>query len=494
MDAAEYIEANAREFFDALKEWLTIPSISADPAHRDDVRRSAEWLAARLRATGFPVVEIWETGAPGDDPDAGLPAVFAEWPAADPAAPTVLVYGHHDVQPVEPLEEWHSAPFLPAERDGRILARGASDDKGQVFFHDLGLRATLAAGEGGPRSAPPVTLKFLIEGEEESGSVHLPALLTHQRDRLACDVIVVSDTGIWAHDVPSMCVGMRGMFQADIDLAGPDVDLHSGAFGGAIPNPLHVLSGLLSGLHDAHGRVTLPGFYDKVIPLTDHEREMFRRLPFDEAQWLATAGNSAAAGEEGFGTLERIWARPTAEVNGMWGGHTGPGGKTIIPSQAHAKLSFRLVAGQEPADVEAGLREYVAANTPPGITATVTPEGPGVRAAFSPIDSPAVAAANRAMARAFGRDVLFTREGGSGPEADLTEILGAPLVFVGVILDDDHIHAPNEKVEMDLLLKAAESIAYLWDELAAVSAELTGPQPASPQPASPQPASTGQRA
>jgi acetylornithine deacetylase/succinyl-diaminopimelate desuccinylase-like protein len=484
MDVREYIEANSREYFDALKEWLAIPSISADPEHHGDVRRSAQWLAARLRSTGFPVAEVWETG--------GLPAVFAEWPAEDPAAPSVLVYGHHDVQPVEPLEEWTSPPFHPAERDGQILARGASDDKGQVFFHDLGLRACLAANGstangstangstangGAPATAPPVTIKLLIEGEEESGSDHLPGLLRRERERLVSDVIVVTDTAIWARDVPSMCVGMRGMVAAGIDLRGADIDLHSGSFGGAVPNPLHAMAGLLAGLHDADGRVTLPGFYDNVVPATDQERELISKLPFDEQEWLATAGNSrATSGEAGYSTLERLWTRPTAEVNGMWGGHTGAGGKTIIPSQAHAKLSFRLVAGQDPAAVVAALNTYVAAHTPPGITSSVTPEGNGVRACFSPIDSPAVAAGRRAMERAFGREVLFTREGGSGPEADLAEILDAPLVFIGVGLDEDRIHAPNEKVDMDLLLKGAESVAYLWQELAAIAPQITGPR------------------
>ena len=465
-DVRGYIDAHAGEFFAALKQWLTIPSISADPARHDDVRRSAQWLAGHLRETGFPVTEVWETGtaqAPG------LPSVFAQWPAADPAAPVVLIYGHHDVQPVEPLDEWDSPPFEPAVRAGQLLARGASDDKGQVLFHALGTSAWLAAHDA---SAPPVTLKLIIEGEEESGSPHFADLLRRERERLACDVIVVSDTTMWAADVPSMCTGMRGLAGAQIDLRGPEHDLHSGSFGGAVRNPLHVLADLLAGLHDAEGRITLPGFYDKVIPLSASERELFARLPFDEKAWLATAGNSgAASGEAGFSTLERVWARPTAEVNGMWGGHTGPGGKTIVPRDAHAKVSFRLVAHQEPAEVADMLRSYLAERTPPGIDVTVTMEGPGVRPAFSPIDSAAVAAARRAMERAFGREVLFTREGGSGPEADLTEILGAPLVFVAVGLDEDRIHAPNEKVDMALLLSGAEAAAYLWDEFAAARIE-----------------------
>jgi acetylornithine deacetylase/succinyl-diaminopimelate desuccinylase-like protein len=466
MDVRGYINENAAGFLDALTQWLAIPSISADPGHSGDVRRSAEWLAGHLRQGGFPVAEVWETGPDGS----GLPAVFAHWPAADPSAPAVLVYGHHDVQPVEPLDEWDSPPFEPVQRDGQLLARGASDDKGQVLFHALAARASLAAGG---RDAPPVTLKLLIEGEEESGSTNFAALLEARRDRLVCDVIVITDTSMWAADVPSMCTGMRGLAEADIDLRGPERDLHSGSFGGAVPNPLHAMADLLAGLHDRSGRVTLPGFYDKVVPVSAAEREMFARLPFDEQEWLDEAGHSrAAAGEAGFSTLERIWARPTAEINGMWGGHTGPGGKTIIPSQAHAKLSFRLVANQEPADVAAALGAYVAERTPPGIEAKVTIREPGVRPCFSPVDSPAVAAARRAMGLAFGQDVLFTREGGSGPEADLAAILGAPLVFLAVGLDSDRIHAPNERVEIALLLKGAEAAAYLWDELAAAGSDL----------------------
>jgi acetylornithine deacetylase/succinyl-diaminopimelate desuccinylase-like protein len=462
-DVRGYIDSHAREFVDALKDWLRIPSISGDPLLAADVRRSAEWLAAHLRQTGFPTVEVWETGTP-DSP--GLPAVFAQWPAADKNARTVLIYGHHDVQPVEPLDEWDSEPFTPVERNGQILARGASDDKGQVLFHAFGTRAWLAARGA---SAPPVTLKLIIEGEEESGSPHFAELLGRERDRLACDVIVISDTTMWSAEVPSMCTGMRGVVHGQIDVYGPERDLHSGSFGGAVPNPLHALADLLAGLHDADGRVMLPGFYDKVADLTRAERELFGRLPFDEKAWLAAAGNSgAASGEAGYTTLERLWARPTAEINGIWGGHTGPGSKTIVPREAHAKLSFRLVAHQEPAEVASMLREFIAQRKPAGLDISVSFTGPGVRPAFSPSGSPAVAAGKRAMERAFGREVLFTREGGSGPEADLGDTLGAPLVFIATGLDEDQIHAPNERVDMVRLLKGAETAAYLWDELAAL--------------------------
>jgi len=456
MDVRGYVEANASEFIDDLKQWLTIPSISADPARHGDVGHSAAWLAGHLRGAGFPVAQVLDTG--------GLPAVYAEWRAADPSAPVVLVYGHHDVQPVEPLEEWDSPPFEPVERDGRLLGRGASDDKGQVLIHSLGVRANLAASGA---AAPPVTVKLIVEGEEESGSEHFAALLRRERDRLACDVIVISDTTMWAADVPSMCTGMRGLLPVGVTLTGPVRDLHSGSFGGGVPNPLHAMAALLAGLHDEQERVTLPRFYDRVLPLSDTERDLIAKLPFDEKQWLSEAGESGAAhGEQGFSTLERIWARPTAEINGMWGGHTGPGNKTIIPRAAHAKISFRLVADQDPADVAAAFREYVAAWTPDGLTAEITVL-PAVRPCHSPIDSVAVQAGRRAMQRAFGREVLFTKEGGSGPEADLAEILDAPLVFIAVGLDSDRIHAPNESADISLLLRGAETSAYLWDELAA---------------------------
>ena len=458
MDVRDYIAASAADFSRALREWLAIPSVSADPARHGDVRASAEWLADYLRETGFPVVEVWET--------AGLPAVYAHWPAAAPGAQRVLVYGHHDVQPAALADGWDYPPFAPQERDGKIFGRGASDDKGQVLFHALGVRALLAARDD---DAPPVSITMLIEGEEESGSPNFAALLEKRKDQLKPDVIVVSDTTMWAADTPSICTGMRGLADAEVTLTGPSRDLHSGSFGGGVPNPAHALAALLAGLHDADGRVTLPGFYEDVLPLTEQERALLAKLPFDEQGWLTDAGDSGATyGEAGHTTLERIWARPTAEVNGLWGGHTGPGGKTIIPKAAHAKLSFRLVADQEPAKVIESLRTYVAANVPNGIVATVTGRG-GVRPCRSAIDSPGVAAARRAMQRAFGTEVLFTKEGGSGPEADLADILGAPLVFVAVGLDADRIHAPNEYVDLSRLLLGAESIAYLWEELAAVS-------------------------
>ncbi len=459
MDVREFVAANAAEFSQALRQWLAIPSVSADPACHGDVRRSAQWLAAYLKQAGFPVAEVWETK--------GLPAVYAHWPASGENAPRVLIYGHHDVQPADLADGWDNPPFEPVQDGDVIYGRGASDDKGQVLFHALGLRACLAASGA---AAPPVSITMLIEGEEESGSPNFAALLQERKDELRPDVIVISDTTMWAADIPSICTGMRGLAEAEITVTGPSRDLHSGSFGGGVPNPAHALASLLAGLHDEDGRVTLPGFYDDVLPLQAQERDMLAKLPFDEHEWLIDAGGSGAArGEAGYTTLERIWARPTAEVNGIWGGHTGPGPKTIIPRAAHAKLSFRLVADQEPAAVIASLRNYISSFTPNGLQASVT-AGPGVRPCRSAIDSPAVAAARRAMERAFGRPVLFTKEGGSGPEADLADILAAPLVFVAVGLDADRIHAPNEYVDLSRLLRGAETAAYLWEELAETGA------------------------
>jgi acetylornithine deacetylase/succinyl-diaminopimelate desuccinylase-like protein len=460
----DFVLAHLDDLHADLDAWLRIPSISADPAHAGDVAASAEWLAGALRRTGFPTVEVW--GTPG------APAVFAEWPSADPDAPVALVYGHHDVQPVDPPELWEHPPFEPTRVEGpdgpELHARGAIDDKGNVAFHLLGIRAHLAATG---RDTPAVTVKLLVEGEEESGSPHFADLLRERADRLACDVVVVSDTGMAAPDVPSAVVAMRGLADAEITLRGPAVDLHSGSFGGAVPNPLHAMASLLAALHDEQGRVTLPGFYDAVRPLGDRERELMARVPFDEAAWLAgPAAGSAAYGEAGFSTLERIGARPTAEVNGLWGGYTGPGHKTIVPSEAHAKLTFRLVADQRPEDVGPALRTWVEQHVPEGIEAEVhTPPG-GVAPCASDLDSPHTGALLRAIGQAFDTDpadVLFTREGGSGPEADLVEVLGAPLVFLGAGLPTDRIHSPNERVLLPMLHRGAEAAAHLWRELAA---------------------------
>ncbi|MBT2525829.1 dipeptidase [Streptomyces sp. ISL-99] len=450
-----YIDTHRAAFLGDLADWLRIPSVSAQPDHAADVRRSAQWLAAKLKATGFPVTEIW--------PTAGAPAVFAEWPSGDPDAPTVLVYGHHDVQPAAREDGWHTDPFEPEIIGGRLYARGAADDKGQVFFHTLGVRAHLAATG---RTAPAVNLKLLVEGEEESGSPHFRALVEERAERLAADAVIVSDTGMWSEDTPTVCTGMRGVTDCEIELYGPDQDIHSGSFGGAVPNPATVAARLVAALHDENEHVTIPGFYDGMVELTDRERELFAELPFDEDEWLRTAKSRATLGEAGHTTLERVWARPTAEVNGIGGGYQGPGGKTIVPSSAHLKLSFRLVAGQRPDKIEQSVRDWVASRVPAGIRHEIT-FGSATRPCLTPLDHPALQSVVRAMGRAFGQKILFTREGGSGPAADLQDVLGAPVLFLGISVPSDGWHAPNEKVELDLLLKGVETTAYLWGDLAA---------------------------
>ncbi|MGY1838329.1 MULTISPECIES: dipeptidase [unclassified Modestobacter] len=462
----DFVTAHLDDLHADLDAWLRIPSISADPGHSGDVRASAEWLAEALRRTGFPTVEIWETP--------GAPAVFAEWPSADAGAPVALVYGHHDVQPVDPLELWEHPPFEPTRVEGpdgpELHARGAIDDKGNVAFHLLGIRAHLAATG---RDTPAVTVKLVIEGEEESGSPHFAELLRQRRDRLDCDVVVVSDTGMAAPDLPSAVTSMRGLADAEITLRGPAVDLHSGSFGGAVPNPLHAMAQLISALHDDQGRVTLPGFYDAVRPLSDRERELMGRVPFDEAAWLAgPAASRATTGEAGFTTQERIGARPTAEVNGMWGGYSGPGHKTIIPAEAHAKLTFRLVADQRPEEIAGQVRAWVEQHLPEGIEAEVHAPPGGVAPCASNLDSPYMDALLAAIAQAWDSapdQVLFMKEGGSGPEADLVEQLGAPLVFLGAGLPTDRIHSPNERVLLSMLHRGAEAAAHLWRELATVA-------------------------
>ncbi|MGW4812217.1 dipeptidase [Kitasatospora cineracea] len=449
-----FIDQHEDAFLADLADWLRIPSVSADPGRAGEVRRSAEWLADRLRATGFPVAEVWETD--------GLPAVFAEWPSGDEGAPTVLVYGHHDVQPAAREDGWDTDPFEPAVVGRRLYARGAADDKGQVLFHTLGVRAHLAATG---RTAPAVNLKLLVEGEEESGSPNFAALVRREAERLAADAVFISDTGMWSETTPTVCTGMRGLADCQIDLYGPDSDIHSGSFGGAVPNPAGVAAELAAGLHDADRKVAVPGFYDGVVELTDEERALFAELPFDERRWLEVAKSHGTRGEAGHTTLERVWARPTAEVNGIWGGYTGPGGKTIVPAEAHLKLSFRLVAGQEVEKVREAVAAWVSARVPEGIRYEIVFPG-ATRPCLTPLDHPALRSTVRAMERAFEQKVLFTREGGSGPAADLQDVLGAPVLFLGISVPSDGWHSINEKVELDLLRKGVETSAYLWGDLA----------------------------
>ncbi len=450
---ARFVETERDRIVDTLFEWLRVPSISAHPAHAGDVRRSAELAADLLRRAGLEHVEVLET--------AGAPAVYGDHLHAGPSALTVLVYGHHDVQPVDPLDEWGSPPFEPVIVDGECRARGAVDDKGQMLFQIEAVRGLLTGAAGG---GLPVNVKFLVEGEEEVGSPHFEALLGAERERLACDVVVVSDTDMWAPDVPSVCVGMRGLVAFDVRLRTAAADLHSGLFGGAVPNPAHVIAGVVAALHDDDGRVAVPGFYDDVRPLTEAEEASLRAIPVDEDAWRRMAGVSTLTGEAGRSLLERIWTRPTAEVVGIGVGYTGDGMKTVVPAAGGFKVTFRLVPDQRPEAVTAAFTDWLRAAVPEGVELEVTPMG-AVAPALTPVDSPAMGALCRAVERVWGKPPLFTRIGGSGPEEALGRVLDAPVLYLGVALPGDRFHAPNERMVMDQFWKGLLAAGELWREL-----------------------------
>jgi succinyl-diaminopimelate desuccinylase len=348
----QYLETHAARFENELCELLRIPSVSADPARRGDMQQAADWVADQFRHLGFMAEVI---------PTAGHPLVYAESPAV-PGAPTALVYGHYDVQPPEPLEKWLSPPFEPTRRDGNLYARGATDDKGQMFTHLKSAEAWITV-EG----RLPLNLKFIIEGEEEIGSESLERYLAEHGDRLACDCVVISDGGQFAPGMPAINYGLRGIAYYELHVTGPNRDLHSGSFGGSVTNPANALAWILAGLMDRQGRVTIPGFYDDVLPMTDQERREMAALPFNEKQYFEHIGVVAGTGEEGFTTLERRWVRPTFDVSGLWGGYQGEGAKTVLPALAGAKFSFRLVPNQDPAKITAGLKWRLAELTPPGV-------------------------------------------------------------------------------------------------------------------------------
>jgi acetylornithine deacetylase/succinyl-diaminopimelate desuccinylase-like protein len=451
-DIDAFVQAEADALVAELSDWCAIPSVSSDPEHAADVRRSAEYLAGLMEAAGLDT-EVLAV-------DGGQPAVYAEWLGAGAAAPTVTVYGHHDVQPADPLDLWTTPPFEPTVRDGCLHARGASDDKGQVHFQVSAIRHLLAAD-----GRLPVNLKFFVEGEEESGSPNIDAFLGEHAERLACDLVLVSDTGMVAEHIPSLVTAMRGLVYFQVDLRTAPADLHSGSFGGAVPNAVAELVALLAGLKDAAGRITIPGWYDDVVDLTDEERVNFAALPFDPEEFKAVTGVGALPGEEGFSPLERMSGRPTADVNGIWGGFIGVGSKTIIPAQAHAKVSFRLVADQDPARLEPLFERWVRDRLPEHVEATVHSFG-GVKPSLTPLDHPANRAAARAVARAFGKEPLFNREGGSGPERALSDALGAACVYLGVMLPSDRIHAPNERLLLANYYRGVRAAAYAYEEFA----------------------------
>jgi len=449
-----FVETDHDRIVALLFDWLRIPSISAQPDHAPDVRRSAEFTADLLRDAGLEHVEILETP--------GAPSVYGDWLHAGSEAPTALVYGHHDVQPVDPLELWRDPPFDPEIRDGECRARGAVDDKGQVLYEVEAIRGLLRAD-----GALPVNVKFLIEGEEEVGSPHFEALLRREQDRLACDLVVVSDTGMLAADLPSTCVAMRGLVGFDIRVRTATTDLHSGLFGGAVPNSARVVAELAAALHDDEGRVAVPGFYDAVRALTPPEEASLTAVPFDEAAWMAQAGVTATAGEAGRTVLERVGSRPTAEIVGITGGYGGEGIKTIVPATADLKVALRLVPDQDPDDIAERFESWVRQRVPAGARIEIAREG-GVAPAHTPVDHPAVGALCRVLERIWGRAPLLTREGGSGPEEALGRILGGPVLFLGVGLPGDHVHAPNERMVMAQFWRGLVDAGELWHELAAV--------------------------
>jgi acetylornithine deacetylase/succinyl-diaminopimelate desuccinylase-like protein len=452
-DPVAFVRANRERYLDELKALIACPSVSADPARHAEVRRSAEAIVARMRAAGLSDAQVLETG--------GLPVAYGSWLRA-PGAPTVLVYGHHDVQPEDPLDLWESPPFEGTVRDGKLYGRGSVDDKGQVLMHLAAIEAHLHA-----RGKLPLNVKVVVEGEEEVGSPSFESFLAREKERLACDVVVVSDTAVFAADVPSLTVSLRGLVHWEVAVHGPSSDLHSGYYGGLVQNPVEALVKMLATLRGADGRIAVPGFYDGVRELDARERAELKSLPFDQpAEARALGVTELAGGERDRLPLERMWARPTIEINGIYGGYQGPGNKTIIPSWARAKLSARLVANQDPERVKLAVREHLRALAPAGVWVEIESAG-GVRAVSTSRDHPAVGAAARAMERGFGKAPVFIGTGGTiGPVSSFDRILGLPQVLIGVGLPDDAIHAPNERFDLGQFYGGIETMAYLYDELA----------------------------
>jgi acetylornithine deacetylase/succinyl-diaminopimelate desuccinylase-like protein len=449
----DYVRSQRERYLRELIELVAIPSISADPAARGDVRRCAQELTRLMKGAGLTRAEVLETG--------GNPIAYGEWLGA-PGKPTILIYGHYDVQPVDPLDLWISPPFEAQVRDGKIYGRGTVDDKGQVLMHLAAIEAHLRV-----RGALPLNVKVVVEGEEEIGSPNFEAFLASHRALLECDVAIISDTAVFAEDVPSLTTSLRGLVHWEVSVYGPSADLHSGYFGGAVRNPIEALAQLIEALKDAGGRVVVPGFYDDVREPTADERRVLAELPYDEEREAASLGVPALAGESGYAPLERTWIRPTLELNGIYGGYQGPGAKTIVPSFARAKISARLVPLQDPAHVRRIVREFLLAHAPTGVRVEVHDEG-DVRAVQTSRDHAAVVAAARAMERGFGKAPVFIGTGGTiGPVSSFDRILGLPQVLIGVGLPDDAIHAPNEKFDLSQFYGGIETMTYLLDELAA---------------------------
>jgi len=452
-DFDSYLEKHRLRFEEDLCELLRIPSVSTEGGHREALDRAAQWMVGQFRAIGLQT-ELIET--------AGHPIVFAQSPPVD-GAPTALVYGHYDVQPPDPLDAWISPPFEPTRRDGNIYARGATDDKGQMLTHVKAAQAWMET-----QGALPIQLKFLIEGEEEIGSESLHQLLETNGERLKCDVVTISDMPQFGPGQPAVTYGLRGIACYELRLVGPKQDLHSGTFGGAVSNPAVALAQMLAALIDENGRIQVPGFYDDVSPMSDGERDQLSALPFDQRSFMDQIGVSALSGESGYSTLERRWARPTFDVNGLTAGYQGEGAKTVLPSSSSAKFSFRLVPDQDPKQITASLTAMLEELCPPGIEMELTEmhASPGV---VVELDSPAVTAAVKAIERGFGRPPVFIREGGSVPIITaFCEKLQVDTLMLGWGLPDDNTHSPNEKLCLADFHRGIRASAYLWEELSKI--------------------------
>ncbi|MCC7474921.1 MAG: dipeptidase [Pirellulales bacterium] len=449
-EVTRYIQTHRDDFERDLADLLRIASVSADSRQNSETRRAAEWVAGQFKQCGL---------APEIIPTAGHPLVYAETPAV-PGKPVALVYGHYDVQPPEPLDEWITPPFEPTVRNGNIHARGATDDKGQMLTHVKGVEAWLnSVGK------LPIQVKFLIEGEEEVGSVNLAPFVERHREKLACNAIVISDSSQFAPGVPAITYGLRGIAYYELKLRGPKQDLHSGTFGGAITNPAGALATMLAALKDADGRIQVPGFYDEVLPLTDRERAEYRALPTTEEQFMQSVGVDGMFGEAGYTALERRWARPTCDINGLTSGYQGEWAKTVLPARASAKFSFRLVPNQDPKKISAALQKFLEARVPPGIQMELVDHhgAPGI---VISLDSPYMRAATGAISAAFGRPPVFVREGGSIPIVNtFSRQLGADVLLLGWGQNDDNTHSPNEKFNLNDYHLGTLASACLWEEI-----------------------------
>ena len=451
----DFINVNRDRYVDQLKEYLSIPSISALPQHREDVRRCAEWTADEMGRIGLQNVRLEETP--------GHPVVYGEW-LGEEGAPTILFYGHYDVQPVDPLNLWTSPPFEATVRDGEIYARGAADDKGQVFMHFKAVEAHIKE-----HGRLPVNMKFLLEGEEEVGSANLDNFISAHKHLLKADVVVISDSPMFDRGIPSICYGLRGLAYYQIDLRGTKTDLHSGSFGGAVVNPAMALAQLLAQMKDKSGRVKIPGFYDDVVELRPEERAEFAKLPFNERKYRQDLGAPKLAGEAGYTTLERIWARPTFEVNGLLAGFTGEGAKTVIPAVAMAKVSMRLVPNQDPKKIGDLFEAHVKKIASKAVEVKLT-RMHGGKPWMTAFDNPFVQAAGRAIEKGFGQPPVFNREGGSIPVvATFQEELGLPCVLFGVGLPDENAHAPDEKLDLGNFHNGIIASAFLYQEIGSLA-------------------------